>query len=532
MKKLLCTTFCLIAIHANAQNVVRGPYLQILTQQSVEVCWRTDVPTDSKVEYGFGLLGQTFTQSTGAQTTEHRVTLTGLQPGTKYYYSVGSSAGMLAGGHEHFRFKTSPASNEIGAARIWAIGDFGKANQGQIDVMNSYLDFTDTTSTDLLLMLGDNAYNDGTDQEFQDKLFNIYDSILPYMPIFSTPGNHDYNSVNRLDPPDQHTGPYFDIFDSPINGEGGGVPSGTELYYSFDYRNIHIISLNSEIQAWTTTSSSPMWTWLQQDLQANTKEWTIVMFHQPPYSKGSHDSDDIWEIFMISMRNNGLPILESYGVDLVLCGHSHVYERSMLIKDHFNFSLFFGSGNIVDGSSGSFAQGEHYVKYLNNGNEGTVYVVCGNSGSKESNADLDHPAMYAGDDTDYGSVVIDVNGNRLDCRYLQAGGTVLDHFTIIKPDGSAPVFADANEPDNSSKCDLYPNPSSDRLWLQMDALQPEAIYLTVTDVTGRVVHRFNRQYITEGEQKITLDIQKLPAGSYNLLIDSEKMHKSMPFTKQ
>lgn len=105
MKKLLCTTFCLIVIHANAQNVVRGPYLQILTQQSVEVCWRTDVPTDSKVEYGFGLLGQTFTQSTGAQTTEHRVTLTGLQPGTKYYYSVGSSAGMLAGGMSIFDSK-------------------------------------------------------------------------------------------------------------------------------------------------------------------------------------------------------------------------------------------------------------------------------------------------------------------------------------------------------------------------------------------------------------------------------------------
>ena len=55
----------------------------------------------------------------------------------------------------------------------------------------------------------------------------------------------------------------------------------------------------------------------------------IAYWHQPPYTKGTHDSDT--EIMCIEMRQNIMPILEQYGVDLVLNGHSHGYERSYLI---------------------------------------------------------------------------------------------------------------------------------------------------------------------------------------------------------
>lgn len=50
---------------------------------------------------------------------------------------------------------------------------------------------------------------------------------------------------------------------------------------------------------------------------------------------GSHNSDNFWEVNMASMRDKVIPVLERYGVDLILCGHSHVYERSYLINKHY-----------------------------------------------------------------------------------------------------------------------------------------------------------------------------------------------------
>ena len=75
-----------------------------------------------------------------------------------------------------------------------------------------------------------------------------------------------------------------------------------------------------------------MMTWLEADLQNNDKLWVIAFWHHPPYSKGSHDSDT--EGKLIDMREIVLPLVEQYGADLVLSGHSHSYERSYLIDGH------------------------------------------------------------------------------------------------------------------------------------------------------------------------------------------------------
>ena len=70
-------------------------------------------------------------------------------------------------------------------------------------------------------------------------------------------------------------------------------------------------------------------TWLKADLEQTTADWLVAYFHHPPYTKGSHDSDR--EKQLVEMRTYVMPILESGGVDLVLTGHSHIYERSMLM---------------------------------------------------------------------------------------------------------------------------------------------------------------------------------------------------------
>src|SRR5206468_1250949 len=125
---------------------------------------------------------------------------------------------------------------------------------------------------------------------------------------------------------------------------------------------------------------------------ANTQQWLIAYWHHPPYSKGSHDSDS--ESELQQMRQYANPILESHGVDLVLSGHSHSYERSYLLNGHYGSSSTLTSAMILDKGDGRVDGTGAYEKPAPlTPNKGAVYTVAGSSG-QTSGGSLDHPAMY------------------------------------------------------------------------------------------------------------------------------------------
>lgn len=531
-----------------AQTVVRGPYLQFPTSSSMKVMWRTDIATPSRVYYGTSLATVMDNQVEGVvPLTDHTVNITGLDPFTEYYYAVSDGSNVLAGADNNHRFKTSPVIGTVQPIRAWVIGDFGKGNDKQMDVKQSFLDHVGNDLPDMWLWLGDNAYDEGTDEEFSNKVFGTqygYGEIFPRIPFMPTPGNHDYGSVLNIltgADPTTHAGPYFDIVDVPTNGEIGGVPSGYELYYSFDYGNVHFISLNSEIGAifngswdWTgaspfaTFSSSPFTTWLHADLQANDKPWVVAYVHQPPHTDGSHDSDAFWEVYMQAMRENIAPILESYGVDLVLAGHSHVYERSYLINGFYGTPNEFNAAiHTVDGSSGKLSDGTPYVKYFDgpNPNFGTMYLVQGNSGSNDTDAGLQHPAMYAGHgcDTCVGSTMLYAHGDTLMGYYLTKDGEILDDWTILKKYYPASVNENTYVSPISS-LDVYPNPFTGETTLSFDVNENLWANVELTDVSGRIVHVFHNGMLTPGPKKYLVSSQELglTKGAYLLRVMSDR----------
>jgi hypothetical protein len=412
-------------------SVTRGPYLQMGTPTSIHVRWRTNTPTDSRVEYGLTAGNRNIIVDDATVTTEHEVVLPSLSPSTRYYYSVGTTTDILETDVTQ-SFLTPPTTGTSTPARIWVLGDSGTASNEAVAVRNAYYTFTGTTPTNLMLMLGDNAYEEGTDADYQTAVFDMYE-ILRSSVLWPTIGNHDTAQATTVPP----TLPYFKIFSLPTNGEAGGVPSGTEKYYSFDYGNVHFICLDSMTS--NRSSTGPMLTWLRNDLEATTQQWTIAFWHHPPYSKGSHDSD--FDIELKEMRQNALPILEDYGVDLVLGGHSHSYERSFLIDSHYGNSGTFISSMKKDGGSGRpETTGAYHKDTLGPApHEGAVYAVAGSSG-QTAGGPLNHPAMFISLNN-LGSMVLDVNGGRLDVKFLRENGVVADSFTIIK-DG--PPAAPAN----------------------------------------------------------------------------------------
>ncbi len=406
-------------------RLVRGPYLQCGSATGMVVRWRTDWLSDSVVLCGTNawLLDHALTNAT--LTAEHEVPVTGLQPGTAYYYAFGSSSATLGSG-EAFQFRTSPTTAR--PVRIWVIGDSGTADENAAAVRDAYETVSGPQHTDLWLMLGDNAYGDGTDEEYQAAVFGMYTNLLPRTPVWPTLGNHDAS--------DSFTGspaPYLNIFTLPRNGEAGGVASGTELYYSFDYANIHLVCLDSFLS--DRSVNGPMLTWLRQDLAATEKDWIIAFWHHPPYSKGGHDSDS--DSLQIEMRERALPILEEYGVDLVFSGHSHVYERSRLIDGHYGHSSQLQSEMVLDASLGRADEGGPYQKPAGGlgARRGAVYAVCGCSGQGGNGIVEQHPVM-AVTHGGYGSMILEIDGLRLDATFLRPSLAADDHFTIDK---SAPA---------------------------------------------------------------------------------------------
>lgn len=404
--------------------VTRGPYLQAGTPDAVTVRWRTDVATDSRVRWGTDAANLDQVADDATSTTEHVVRIPGLSPATTYFYSIGSTTNVLDGGDSSTRFTTPPAVGTSQATRIWVLGDSGTASVSARAVRDAYDAFTGARGTDLWLMLGDNAYNSGTDAEYQAAVFDTYPDHLRREVLWATLGNHDGASADSA----TQTGPYYDIFTLPTAAEAGGVASGTEAYYSFDWANVHFVCLDS--QESSRAPGGPMLTWLADDLQATDQEWIVAFWHHPPYTKGSHDSDA--ESQLVDMRANALPILEAHGVDLVLTGHSHSYERSVLLDGHYGLSSTLTAGMMVDAGDGDpdgdGAYGKQGPSAVSHG--GAVYAVAGSSG-QAGGGSLNHPVMQVSLNT-LGSLVLDVDGEVLDARFVDSTGTVRDRFSIVK----------------------------------------------------------------------------------------------------
>ncbi len=424
---LLSLTAGWLTLDLHGAVVTRGPFLQIATPDSITICWRTDVSTSGTVRYGAQPNDLSFSTDEAATNTDHAVRLSGLTPATTYYYSIGTPQETLAKGPD-CQFVTAPIPGQAHPTRIWVIGDSGVFDTGYGDVVSvrkAYYDYTRKRRTDVWLALGDNAYLSGTDLEYQHNFFDVFAWLLRQTPVWPTIGNHETYAV-----PVGQRFPYLDIFTLPTAGEAGGVPSGTENYYSFDHANIHFVCLDSMTPDRST--NGPMANWLRADLAATTSQWIIAYWHHPPYSMGSHNSD--WEVELIEMRQTFGPILEAKGVDLVFSGHSHNYERSFLLRGHYGKSTTLQPEMILDRGSGREQETGAYIKPVSGplANQGTLYVVAGNGGAAESR-DGHHPVMFT-DEMQLGSVVVDINSNRLDLVFLRETGAIDDSFTIIKAD--------------------------------------------------------------------------------------------------
>lgn len=486
-------------------------FLEQVGPDSAIISWRGDATSVC--------VGQERTQLAtrieGTRDQSHtRARITGLQPDTTYHYSLGGAPVAPLGQ----TFRTAPPrgqSPEDGNVHIWILGDSGTAEERGMDgelehpgeaaaVRDGFYTYNRTQADDepldLVLFLGDTAYPSGTDEDWQGNYFDFFQNLLKSTYAVNTIGNHEMGQAEiniclfiempqcedgafmyaigggsqSSDPmsydedgdgvPEGSGPPYLENFMLPANGELGGVPSGTELYYSIDYANVHVVSLDSQVSNRDPQKRAAQRDWLIEDLKANEMDWTVVIFHHPVYSKGqNHDSDvedaEIW------MRETFAPVFEKYGVDVVYNGHAHSYERSWYITGHYGLSDTFDAEKHAElNPDGTPSLGQTQTPYpqvsvMSQADDKTVYTVAGNAGHVSFEGEdnlcppgemygcrprewLQHPAHRTFDKLadDYmpngifriGSIVVDATADTLTSRFIDDKGEVLDYFIITK----------------------------------------------------------------------------------------------------
>jgi hypothetical protein len=400
-------------------RILRGPWLQSASPSRITVRWRTNRPTPSRLLIGPAAQRLDREMGSPGPTREHEVVIGDLEPDTRYAYTIVDAAGVrLAGGDGEHVFTTPPPPGSRGPLRIWALGDSGTADDNARAVRDGFLDFAAERSPDVWLLLGDNAYPTGSDGDHQAAVFEMYPQLLRRWPVWPVLGNHGANLTDTR----TETGPFYDIWSNPTGGEAGGPPSGNEAYYAIDRANVRLVAVDSAGSRFG--QNSPMMRWLGRALDAPDADWVIVYLHHPPISGGTHEEDP--ERRTGRFQVNLMQRLEAADVDLVLAGHSHAYERSKLLGPSGGDPERLAQSVLDDGDGDPEGDGA----YGKNG-AGTVFVVAGSGGQVGHEGRLEHPAM-AVSLRQLGSFVIDIEGCRLDGRFVGVDGGVADRFRLEK----------------------------------------------------------------------------------------------------
>ncbi|MEM8933708.1 MAG: metallophosphoesterase family protein, partial [Acidobacteriota bacterium] len=401
----------LIGYDPRRSPIEREPYVTGVTSDRAVIRWRTGDRLGTRLAWGTDPNDLEHDVSDPTLGTEHRVVLDGLEPGATYFYRAGDLWDRIDPGVR--RFATLPPADLDRPLRLWILGDPGTGDRHAARVRQAFRTHVDGQPPDAWLVLGNLGFENGTDDEIQRGFFDMYSDVLATRPPWPALGNHDLKSTR------DGAGPWFDAFELPSDAEAGGVASGTETYYAIDLGPIHVVVLDT---ASTAAAAKPMLAWLEEDLAASDRPWTLVVANHPPYSAGWRRSDDPQQTRLASMRNEVVPLLEAAGVDLMVAGYNPSYERSFLLhgRDAERDGLL-DTGDGREDGDGAYRKAR--------GGPGTVYVVAG-SGARRIEGDLDHPAM-AVSLLRRGSLIVDVYDRRMSVAFVDATGRVADRFTLL-----------------------------------------------------------------------------------------------------
>lgn len=318
----------------------------------------------------------------------HKATAHDLEPGTRYVYRVGDGNGNFStqgtfqttetsGDHTKFLYFADSQAADLNGYKLWG-NTVNKAVYEHPDA-------------EFMVHAGDMI-----DSGFKESEWNMWFSAaqekLMKTTLVALIGNHEVMGMRENSD-----------FLAHFNQPGNGVSTLKGTNFSFDYKDMHFVVLNSEY------AYEEQKEWLRQDLAMTTKKWKVVGFHRGPYGS-------IYDTAIV--REQWVPVFDEFKVDLAINGHDHIYLRSFPMK---------GGKPVAE-------------------DQGTTYMVAGSTGPKfysltarewQKVTDAENTQMYA---------VVDIKGNELKVVTKTVGGRVVDEFTLHKTAEPEPITLSLDRP--------------------------------------------------------------------------------------
>ncbi len=342
----------------------------------------------------------------------YKVGLSGLKPGTTYSYRVGDKTDNLWS--DVYTFKTEPENMDsfsMIAVTDSHVSDAPVYSKFFTDALTAAL--TEAPDAAFIANTGDLINNYGMDDNEWDDYYYSMKGFAEKLPTVAVVGNHETRALGTK---------YYNLrFMNPQNGAGLAkdfdystvdkhqkaiIEELDNTVYSFDYGNAHFVVLNSGTDYSDTEKIMALQTeWLKNDLANTDKKWKVVMIHVPVYVNSGDTTHSIYEI------------LDEYGVDLVLEGHTHHYVRSKPMKNDTPYT------------------GEYDVSSISSAN-GTIYTILGHAGIKPASGSaqtadwIDVATVTESRNPSYNILTFD--NEKISFLAKALDGTVMDEFVITE----------------------------------------------------------------------------------------------------
>ena len=386
-------------------EITRGPFLSMVTQNSIYVSWWTDEPGNSTVRYG---IDHTMDSSVfnATEVIKHEMRLENLIFNTTYTYQV-QTANFTS---EIYTFKTAPGFST--PVKFSFHGD----NRGEFytttipEKFEPIIKNTNASQPDLVFAVGDLIANDGIYekdlrflQKQWDAYFEVIDNYTHEIPWIYLIGNHDA-------PLNKNESSFTDVFVQPK------TPDKLERYFSFDYGPVHFIILDTERNGGNTYEIvGEQWNWLVEDLSSPRQALhTFIVMHKPltspyipPYwtnQRGLYAREETGALFQ--------QLCENSSVTAIICSHDHMYHYDQIGSHNLTQIVTAGAGAPLYVYTESLGGFHHHTELEINWKDIRVKVIKDNGTLMydfmlETPYDLDFPNKPKISEVTYSS---------LDCR--------------------------------------------------------------------------------------------------------------------
>lgn len=330
-------------------SILTGPYLSWLTPTSATIGWEV-IAEKSLTAKPYASLSGTYPD---AKIQFRSVRLKGLQPDTTYRYRLKTGNGAWSYEGKEFAFRTLPPP-EAQSMRFAVIGDTqrGDSKPEAAEVERKLFGLIHAWGPSLVLHMGDlldTGRGDGINgHKAWYRAFERNREMRASTFMAPTLGNHCWLGKGH-----GWFADYFaDLAAQPAGSDNKAVPP---FHYSFDVANVHFICLCSEAARISggknvtderlrdlPFSYADQLRWLEKDLAATKAPWKVVFFHKPLHTVGGYPSGE-------DFRKDVGTLLDKHGVQLVLSGHDHSYQKTWRIRNVTRERADTGSVQVVSG---------------------------------------------------------------------------------------------------------------------------------------------------------------------------------------